>query len=285
VARIRIVDEWLRSPVSTPTRQRAVVVVADSWSEQRVLMRAFSGSTDQTRPTIRLGGDEVAIGPAGVDPHGPWAIHVEPPVDGRAQLLRGQLEEAARRLAGARGRPPRLQDEEPEDERRPTDVWMSPGRAQGSQEPATALPPAVQDDASASGRRRALKQTEKLFPIHQAARGAGERAAPAASAAPDPGRATVLGTGVAEPMPAGDALAAVVHRTMPLGFRLSAAEREVLNALGKRGELGAVEIAALAGTGDGARWMRALIAKLAEHGLDLVVAGEGKGEPRFSLRR
>ena len=29
MARIRIIDEWLRSPVSSPSRHRAVMVVAD----------------------------------------------------------------------------------------------------------------------------------------------------------------------------------------------------------------------------------------------------------------
>src|SRR5688572_29584028 len=120
MARIRIVDEWLRSPVSPPTRHRAIMVIADSWSEQRVLMRAFAASEDQTRPTIVLHGAVLAIGPAGTDPHGHWGIHVEPPADGRAQELRGQLELAAKRLAGTKGNPPRLVDEESRFERKPT---------------------------------------------------------------------------------------------------------------------------------------------------------------------
>ena len=76
------------------------MVVARTWSEQRVLMRAFSASEDQTRPTIHLQGEELAIGPAGTDPHGEWGIHVEPPVDGKAQELREALQSAAKRLAG-----------------------------------------------------------------------------------------------------------------------------------------------------------------------------------------
>jgi hypothetical protein len=126
MAKIRIVDEWLRSPVSPPYRYRVIMVVADAWSEQRVLMRAFADSSDQTRPTIVLHGAELAVGPAGTDPHGPWGIHVEPPVDGRAQELRAQLELAARRLAGAKGNPPRLQDEAPDFERKRTNHW-APG--------------------------------------------------------------------------------------------------------------------------------------------------------------
>ena len=111
------------------------MVVASSWSEQRVLMRAYSGSTDQTRPTIVLHGVELAIGPAGTDPHGEWGIHCEPPVDGRAQQLREQLELAAKRLAGSKGNPPRLVDEVPTFENKSTNLW-APGtpRATPSQE-------------------------------------------------------------------------------------------------------------------------------------------------------
>ncbi len=126
MARIRIIDEWLRSPVSSPSRHRAVMVVAESWSEQRVLMRAFASSSDQTRPTVVLHGNELAIGPAGTDPHGQWGIHVEPPVDGRAQELRGQLELAARRLAGSKGNPPRLVDETSRFDNKATHLW-APG--------------------------------------------------------------------------------------------------------------------------------------------------------------
>lgn len=109
--------------MSAPSRQRAILVVARSWSEQRVLMRAFASSADQTRPTINLHGEELAIGPAGTDPHGEWGIHVQPPVDGRAQELREALQLAARLLAGSKGNPPRLQDEQPEFEDRATNNW------------------------------------------------------------------------------------------------------------------------------------------------------------------
>lgn len=126
MARIRIIDEWLRSPVSSPSRHRAVMIVAESWSEQRVLMRAFASCSDQTRPTIVLHGHELAIGPAGTDPHGQWGIHVEPPVDGRAQELRAQLELAARRLAGTKGNPPRLVDETSRFDNKATHLW-APG--------------------------------------------------------------------------------------------------------------------------------------------------------------
>lgn len=126
MARIRIVDEWLRSPASPPTHYRSIMVVAERWAEQRVLMRAYAESPDQTRPTIVLHGTEVAIGPAGIDPNGEWGVHVQPPVDGLAQQLKEQLELAAKRLAGAKGNAPRLADEAPTFERKRTNNW-APG--------------------------------------------------------------------------------------------------------------------------------------------------------------
>ena len=115
------------------------MVVAEKWAEQRVLMRAFANSADQTRPTIFLHGTQLAIGPAGIDPSGSWGIHVEPPIDGRAQELRGQLELAARRLAGSKGNPPRLMDEVPAFEGKVTHHW-APG-----------TPPALPATTGASG--------------------------------------------------------------------------------------------------------------------------------------
>ena len=128
MARIRIVDEWLRSPASPPTYYRSIMVVAERWAEQRVLMRAYSDSVDQTRPTIVLHGAELAIGPASLDPNGPWGIHVQPPADGRAQHLKDALELAARRMAGSKGSPPRLEDEVSEFDHKRTNNW-APGVA------------------------------------------------------------------------------------------------------------------------------------------------------------
>ncbi len=160
VARIRIVDEWLRSPVSAPTRQRAIMVVARAWAEQRVLMRAFSVSDDQTRPTINLQGAELAIGPAGTDPHGEWGIHVEPPVDGRAQELREALQLAAKLLAGSKGNPPRLQDEVSEFEDRATNNWapgVAPAVAEKSSyyEPVVGAPSSMSKEIPSSAAARA----------------------------------------------------------------------------------------------------------------------------------
>jgi len=99
------------------------MVVAEAWAEQRVLMRAYAESVDQTRPTIVLHGQELAIGPAGTDPHGSWGIHVQPPADGRAQELKDQLELAARRIAGSKASPPRLADEQSPFEKKRTNNW------------------------------------------------------------------------------------------------------------------------------------------------------------------
>src|SRR5207237_7770829 len=73
--------------------------------------------------TIVLHGTELAIGPAGLDLNGPWGIHVGENPDGRAQAIKLQLEGTARRVAGSKGNPPRLGDEEPPFEREPTANW------------------------------------------------------------------------------------------------------------------------------------------------------------------
>ncbi len=123
MAKIRFVDDWLRSPHAAPSRFRVAMVVAEKWAEQRVLMRAYTSGRDQTQPTITLHGHELAIGPASLDPNGPWGIHVAPMVDGRAQELQAMLEAAAKRLAGSKGNPPRLADEEGTFDREPTGNW------------------------------------------------------------------------------------------------------------------------------------------------------------------
>jgi len=129
MAQIRLVDDWLRSPASQPTHYRSVMVIAEKWAEQRVLMRAYAQSREQTMPTILLHGVELAIGPAGLDLNGPWGIHVgEGPegVEARAAAVKFGLEDAARRVAGSKGNPPRLVDEESTFDREPTGNW-APG--------------------------------------------------------------------------------------------------------------------------------------------------------------
>ena len=466
MARIRIVDEWLRSPVSSPTRHRAIMVIAVSWSEQRVLMRAFAGSADQTRPTIVLHGSELAIGPAGTDPHGHWGIHVEPPVDGRAQELRQQLELAAKRLAGSKGNPPRLLDEESPFERKATNNWqpgaprdrrtlmsaprveagdptdlkktVELGRAvRGSPPPMTGVapgppgaapggsgvsptndgdapgPPGAAPGGSARYAGGSGKQLMRTMPPMRKIQGgipnpassggmprstpgapqvdssvnitpppmpaAGDAPAPDAAATesgrkpagyaaayasaatpPQPTPSAAPGQagrdprhgwgrppnppaagGAARPRrrkgwtspipPAGSEVdrrarktplpfdgakttpgfapmaapvrpmprakrpsssgaapnfASTVGHTMPLGFRLSGAERDVLNALGKKDALRASEVAAIAGVPNGIEWMEQLMSKLSEHGIDLIMPGDdAQGEPTYVLRR
>lgn len=102
------------------------MVIAEKWAEQRVLMRSYAESRDQTRPTIVLHGEELAIGPAGLDVNGPWGIHVSSGAEGHAQALAAMLEESARRISGSKGSPPRLMDEASTFDREPTGNW-SPG--------------------------------------------------------------------------------------------------------------------------------------------------------------
>jgi hypothetical protein len=72
---------------------------------------------------------------------------------------------------------------------------------------------------------------------------------------------------------------------MPLGFRLTDLERAVVDALGARGVLDAKEIAEIAHVEDGAVWGRALMAKLASYGLDVIEPGrERAGVVTFALR-
>src|SRR5215470_3642225 len=107
MAQIRFVDVWMRAPGAGPSHYRSVMVIAEKWAEQRVLMRAYAESRDQTRPTIMLHGIELAIGPAGIDVNGPWGIHVGDNPDGRAQEIKTHFEQAARRLEGQPAAAPR----------------------------------------------------------------------------------------------------------------------------------------------------------------------------------
>jgi hypothetical protein len=141
MAQIRIVDDWRRSPASGPSHYRSVMVIAEKWAEQRVLMRAYAESRDQLRPTIMLHGMELAIGPAGLDLNGPWGIHVGDNPDARAPHIKEQLENSARRLAGSKGNPPRLADEAPTRERSETGGGDPDGFAGGAGRPPARPPP------------------------------------------------------------------------------------------------------------------------------------------------
>lgn len=279
------------------------MVVTDSWAEQRVLMRAFSECNDQTRPTIELHGAQLAIGPAGTDPHGAWGIHVEPPVDGRAQELRAQLEYAAKRLAGSKGNPPRLEDELPNFERKRTQYW-APGTPRDlPPEPApirrrTPLPmyyepsmvappiasPVIPSAPKPVGRRRKRGWTSPVPP-----RPAHELNALRAAV----GSTTATGFAAGPTLPprhlAGASqrgLASLASRTLPPGLALGDVERDVLNALSEAGSLSVERIAAIAGVADGAAWMADFAKRLNAHGVDLICADSpGDGRPVYSLRR
>ncbi len=287
------------------------MVVTDSWAEQRVLMRAFASSGDQTRPTIELHGNQLAIGPAGTDPHGSWGIHVEPPVDGRAQELRSQLETAARRLAGSKGNPPRLEDEVSRFEGKRTQYWapgtpkdLPPGARRnvvpprrtpvpGYYEPALVAPPAqsalIPSAASRPkkpvGRKRKRGWTSPVLPrppaevVVAADRTAGAKTVTGYTGGPViPAR---RGRGkAARP------LAKLASRTLPPGLVLGDGERRVLTALAEVASLSASRIAEIVGVPDGGAWMDSLCARLAEHGVDLIQQGPAdNGERCFLLRR
>lgn len=325
------------------------MVVAESWGEQRVLMRAFQNSPDQTRPTIVLHGAELAIGPAGPTPHGEWGIHVEPPVDGRAQELRQQLEVAAQRLAGGRGKPSRLEDESSQFEGKRTNYWAPgsprdrhshpPGPIDGLPaapppsapapqyyEPAQVAPPQSSTYIPSAAPRpmppmpaptpppmaaaappvaaRAVAPTPvpmSVTPVPQRRRRGWTSPIPNAPAREIGSRtqAGFAGAPVAQPriprrpdtaLP-GKKLSKIVGRTMPVGFQLVQAERDVLNALGDHPFLTARQIADLIAVApnhhhDPIAWMERLMSKLAEHGLDLIVPGDDiGGEPTYVLRR
>src|SRR5437868_5838354 len=152
MAQIRIVDDWRRSPASGPSHYRSVMVIAEKWAEQRVLMRAYAESRDQLRPTIMLHGTELAIGPAGLDLNGPWGIHVGDSPESRAPHIKEQLEASARRLAGSKGNPPRLADEAATFDREPTANW-NPGAPRVLPSRPANQPPAVQHVAQVGAAR------------------------------------------------------------------------------------------------------------------------------------
>jgi hypothetical protein len=302
MAQIRIVDDWRRSPAAGPSHWRSVMVVAEKWAEQRVLMRAFAESRDQLRPTIFLHSVELAIGPAGLDLNGPWGIHVGENAEGRAQDIKLQLEAAARRLAGSKGNPPRLVDEAATFEREPTGNWgpgaprilprrpdaQSPqvehvvavGAARVPQVPAASyvVPPHVHHGASpaevAPPMPRAHARTRP--PPLSARTALGYTSGSGAQSA-------VVRLGLAPHVSA--RLGWLVDRAVPPDFHIDAAERRVLNALGE-GELTARGIGQMLELVDPVSFMEDLIRKLEAYGIDLVEPGEPHGhEPTYRMRR
>lgn len=319
MASIRIVDAWLRCPASPPSHYRSVMVIAEKWAEQRVLMRAYAESRDQTRPTILLHGVELAIGPGSIDPNGSWGIHVGEPAEGRAQEIKGQLEAAARRLAGSKGNPPRLLDEESTFERDPTGNW-APGapRVLPKRPDAHAQQPQIDYVSPVGAARIPQAQAVTFVPQHQAVAHHVPAAAPSAPSNPElrktpmprarsrtrqpvgsspvPMGRTALGytsgsgaqsavvrLGLAPHVSA--RLGRLVDRVVPADFHIDAHERRVLNALGE-GELTARAIGHMLDLADAVSFMEELTRKLESYNLDLVEPGDPHGgEPTYRLRR
>jgi hypothetical protein len=312
MAVIRFVDVWIRAPGAPASHYRSAMVISEKWAEQRVLMRGYADSRDQTRPTITLYGVELAIGPAGTDVNGPWGVHVGEHADGVAQQIKAQLEEFARRLAGSKGNPPRLRDEESTFEREPTANW-GPGapRLPPKREPqvdhivqptaarmpqvqqATFVPqvqiaahhvPASSPSAAPSNpelrktpmprSRRSLTRPPGLSPHARTALGyqSGSGA-----------QSAVVRLGLAPHV--SSRLGRLVERSVPQDFQIETRERRVLNALGET-ELTARAIGQMIDVVDAVAFMEELIRKLERYSLDLVEPGEPLGsEPTYRMRR
>ena len=319
MAQIRFVDVWLRAPGSPPSHYRSVMVISEKWAEQRVLMRAYAQSRDQTLPTITLHGIELAIGPAGIDVNGPWGIHVGEQPDERAQHVKAQLEEAARRLAGSKGNPPRLQDEESTFDREPTAHWgpgaprLLPKRHDGAQ-------PMIDYVSPTSAARIPQAQQATFVPQHQIAAHQGPAPAPSAPSNPELRKTPLPRSrkGYTRPPPMSPAtqrqartalgyqsgsgaqsaivrlglaphvsarLGRLVDRVVPQDFQIDSGERRVLNALGES-ELTARAIGQMLDLADAVSFMEDLTRKLESYGLDLVEPGyPAGGEPTYRLRR
>ncbi len=328
MAQIRIVDDWLRSPASPPSHYRSVMVIAEKWAEQRVLMRAYAQSRDQTMPTIMLHAVELAIGPAGLDVNGPWGIHVpamEPtgfaPGGGNAhhgmdaQSVKAALEDAARRLAGSKGNPPRLMDESQTFDREPTGNW-APGTPRVLPQRADQRGPAVEHVAAVAAARVPQSQMATYVPQAQPAQHVAQ-AQPAVVAPSNPElRKTPLprrSSGKTRPPPSNmrtalgyasgsgaqsaivklglrpeisARLGRLVDRVVPADFVIDSGERRVLNALGGQ-ELTARAIGHMLDIADATSFMEELTEKLERFGLgDLIEPGDPQGgEPTYRMRR
>ncbi|MEJ7596511.1 MAG: hypothetical protein WKG01_01270 [Kofleriaceae bacterium] len=291
------------------------MVIAEKWAEQRVLMRAYADSRDQTRPTIVLHGTELAIGPAGIDHNGPWGIHVGNQVgdgDARAQEIRLLLEAAAKRLAGSKGNPPRLVDEEPTFDREPTANWgpgaprLLPKRPDGqgpqidyvSQAGAARLPQAqsatfvpqvvLAHHAPSPLTSQAPSNPElRKTPIHQrrsrnTTRSPHHRTALGYQSGSG-AQSAVVRLGLTPQVSA--QLGWLVDRVVPQDFHIDPGERRILNALGD-GELTARAIGQMLDLADAVAYMEELTRKLEGYSLDLIQPGSPQGgEPTYRLRR
>jgi hypothetical protein len=289
MAQIRIVDDWLRSPASPPSHYRSVMVIAEKWAEQRVLMRAYAQSRDQTMPTILLHGIELAIGPAGLDHNGPWGIHAG---EANPQAIKASLEEAARRMAGSKGNPPRLVDEGQTFDREPTGNWApgtprmvppQPQVAYVAPAPAARVPQKQVAVSSVQGHHD-LRKT----PMPR--RRGGTRPPPVSGrtalgyASGSGAQSAVVRLGLAPHVSA--KLGRFVDRVVPSDFVIDAGERRVLNSLGESQFLTAREIGQMLDLADPVSFMEELTKKLEFFGLgDLIEPGEPVGgDPTYRMR-
>lgn len=313
MASIRVVDDWLRSPMSQPSRYRSVMVIAEKWAEQRVLMRAYAESRDQMRPTIMLHGTELAIGPAGTDVNGPWGIHVGDNPDSRAPEVKSHFEASARRMAGSKGNPPRLADEEATFDREPTGNWtpgaprVLPKRPHHAKTPTEFVAPVAaarvpsHQAATYVPQSPAAHQVAASAPSSEAPSNPGIRVAPVprprGKTRPQPIQKTALGytsgagaqsalvrLGLAPAV--SSRLGRLINKTVPQDFHIDASERRVLNALGTENALSAKAIGNMLDVADAVSFMEDLVHKLESYGLDLVEPADPHGgEPTYRLRR
>lgn len=318
MAQIRIVDVWLRSPASYPNHYRSVMVVAEKWAEQRVLMRAYAQSRDQTMPTIMLHGMELAIGPASTDPNGPWGVHVGEAADRNPQMIKAGLEDAARRIAGSKGNPPRLVDEAQTFDREPTGNW-GPGTPRALPKLDHRTPP-IDFSSPAAATRVPQSHIATFVPQVPAAQAMSALQQPDVSPSP-PSNPELRKTPLPRPRSGGKTrppplsvrtalgyasgsgaqsavvrlgltpqvsaqLGRFVDRVVPADFNIDAAERKVLNALGGQ-PLTARAIGNMLDVLDAVAFMEELTRKLEQYGLgDLIEPGEAVGgEPTYRMRR
>ena len=321
MAQIRIVDDWLRSPAAPPSHYRSVMVIAEKWAEQRVLMRAYATSRDQTMPTILLHGIELAIGPAGTDVNGPWGIHVGQHGEVTPQHVKASFEEAARRVAGSKGNPPRLVDESQTFDREPTGNW-GPGTPRVVPQRSDHRAPAVAFVEPTGAARVPQGQSATYVPQAGPAAHVQQSASqPSTAGAVAPSNPELRKTpmprnrsGKTRPPPLGvrtalgyasgaGAQSAVVKlglaphvsarlgryvdRVVPADFTLAAGERRVLEALGDAEHLTARAIGNMLDLADAVSFMEELTRKLEQFGLgDLVEPGDPSGgDPTYRLRQ
>jgi hypothetical protein len=303
------------------------MVIAEKWAEQRVLMRAYAQSREQTMPTILLHGIELAIGPASLDVNGPWGIHVgEGPegVEQRAAGVKNGLEDAARRLAGSKGNPPRLADEEATFDREPTGNW-APGSprvlphqtARGSSfNPSPPLEFVAPATASRVPQNQVATYVPQITLATPMAQGTSAQSGAVAPSNPELRKTPIPRRHVSKtkPPPVGGrtalgyssgsgAQSAIVRlglsphvsahlgrlaeRVVPTEFHIDGAERRALNAIGESYHLTAEALSQLVGVEDAVTFMEDLQKKLEQFGLgDLIEPGEPSGgEPTYRMRR